>query len=67
MARLGFNTENTSKVIFVTAFIMMISSLFIPFVNLASDHKVNSHRFRILEKLKEQGIEVTNNLADLYD
>lgn len=36
-------------------------------ISLASNHKISSHKFRILEKLKEHGVEVTNNLADLYE
>lgn len=36
-------------------------------VDLPSNHKVSSYKFRILEKLEEHGVEITNNLSDLYD
>ncbi|WP_423410157.1 hypothetical protein AABM38_09580 [Heyndrickxia sp. MSNUG] len=36
-------------------------------IDLPSNHKVSSYKLRILEKLEEHGIEITNNLADLYE
>lgn len=36
-------------------------------IDLPSNHKVSSYKFRILEKLEEHGVEITNNLGDLYD
>ncbi|MEH7884344.1 hypothetical protein V7654_08455 [Bacillus sp. JJ1609] len=36
-------------------------------INLASNHKVSSYKFRIYEKLEEHGVVITNNLGDLYE